>query len=471
MAHASDLPKPSSLLARPHVRPALTAFAVAFVGTLTVALIQQPRPFLGDGANYWELAGTFTHDGHFSLLNFESSVRGYVYPLMLHIVRSFADAASWTPSSAVKLFNVTAFALIGAVLAPRLAEIAWPQRRWGLIRRIGLTALLVVFWSGELNYPLTDFPGLVLALLALIAISHTESPGWMLLAGAAGAMAVNVRAAYVPLIVMLAIILALAWLNQRHAERGRRLGRRALCVGLLALGFAAVSLPQALSEHQHYGTWIFVPGRPGRVTQEHYDEGMYAQRYDTIYSGGEIYPGVYLDRTGLRILEEQPHDEIKSLGAYAGVVFDHPVAMTALLSRHLINGLDMRYTTAYVEHIESGGKLWLRLPGFLLVFLALARLLWPAARRSLGRAYWRYPVALVLCCLSSIPTAMQTRYLLPLWVLLCMLVLAPGWPSPIDREKSGLRRPLPLVVLAVAYLAFMAVVWHVVSGATISMLR
>jgi hypothetical protein len=133
----------------------------------------------------------------------------------------------------------------------------------------------------------------------------------------------------------------------------------------------------------------------------------------------------------------------------------------------VINGLDMRYTSAYVEHIESAGVLPLRLAGFLLAFLALARLLWPAARRGLGATRWRYPAALVVCCLSSVPTAMQTRYLLPLWILLCMLVLAPGWPNPVQREQTGRRHTWPLAALGVGYLAFMALVWHVVSGVNI----
>lgn len=470
MADASAMPRLPSLLSGRSARPALSAFAAAFVGTLVVALIQKPRPFLGDGANYWELANTFTHHGHFSLLNFESSGRGYVYPLFLLVVKELGDALSWTASSSVKLFNVTVYALIGAVLAPRLAEITWPEQHWGFLRRAVLTAVVIVFWSGELNYPLSDFPGLALALVALIAIASPDNPWLMLIAGAAGAMAINVRAAYLPLMLVLVLIAAAAWFGRGHVQRKFR-SRRTLGVCMLVLGFAAVSLPQSIAEHRHYGTWLFIPGRPETVTQEHYVEGMYAQRYDTIVVGGEIYPGIYLDKTGLRILEEQPNDEITSLTGYMGVIFDHPLAMTELLGRHLINGLDMRYTSAYIEHIDSGGKLGLRLAGFLLVFLALVRMLWPAARRSLGPTRWRYPVALVFCCLSSIPTPMQTRYLLPLWVLLCMFVLAPAWPSPVPREQVGLRRALPLVALSIGYLAFMALVWHVVSGAKIQMLH
>jgi hypothetical protein len=168
----------------------------------------------------------------------------------------------------------------------------------------------------------------------------------------------------------------------------------------------------------------------------------------------------------LRILEEQPETQIKDVSQYVGVVVDHPVAMAGLVARHIINGLDARYSSVYVEHLHSGGRIWLRLTGFLLVFLALARLLWPAARRSLGSTRWRYPVALVACCLTSVFSAVETRFMLPIYLLSYVLVLAPGWPKPISPGAAGLRRFRIPMILVIAYLAFMALVWHVISGAS-----
>lgn len=438
---------------------------VIFAGALAVALIQGPKLFLGDSGNYWELASTFTHNGHFSLLNFESPARGYALPLIIYVLRAFGEGVRWTDSSLAKIFNVALFAVIGAVLAPRLAEIIWPEQRWSALRRVLLAAFLIVFWSGDLSYPLSDFPGLTLALLTLVAISRPDKPGWMVIAGVAAGLTVDVRAAYLPFLPMLLVIVALAWFDQRgtrHASATRRM----LCVAVFVIGFAAASLPQSLSSHRHQGTWSFIPGQPQDLTQEHFELGLYAQRYDTLVFAGEAYPVIYPDHTGLKILEEQPKAEIRTLGEYAGVTFDHPIAIVALLARHVVNGLDMRYSTVYVEHLDSGGHVLLRLAGFLLVFLSLLRLLWPAARASLGPMRWRYAIALLLCCLTSVFTAIETRYMLPAWMLVYLLVLAPAWPRPIDRHRSDPRRFLTIALIAVAYLAFMAVVWHVVSGAT-----
>lgn len=465
-AQAREILRPPVPLSRLRAHPAVAGFAIVFTGTLIIALLQGAKPFYGDSGGYWSLANSFTHDGHFSLLNFESPVRGYAMPLVTYVLRAFTRDVGWSQSSVVKLFNVMLFALIGSVLAPWVAEYTWPELHWSIARRVALTTLLIVFWSGDLNYPLSDFPGLTLLLLSLVAIAQPNRPGRMLIAGFACGLAVDMRPAYLPLLPMLLAIVTLAWVHPRSAVRAP-LPRRALCVGLLAVGFAGASLPQALSSHRHYQSWSFIPGRPAHLTQEQLTEGLLLQRYDTFVTPrGFDARMAYHDATGRRLLEEQPGHTITSVGQYLQVAERHPVATAGLMARHLVNGLDMRYSTVYVEHLRSGGHLVLRLAGFLLAFLAVVRVLWPAARRRLGQAHWRYPVALLVCCVTSMVTAIETRFMLPVWLLGSMLVLTPGWPSPINQSMAGLRRFQTLAIIVVAYLAFMAVVWHVVSGAT-----
>jgi hypothetical protein len=61
--------------------------------------------------------------------------------------------------------------------------------------------------------------------------------------------------------------------------------------------------------------------------------------------------------------------------------------------------------------------------------------------------------------------------MLPVWVLIYILVLAPGWPNPIAGHEPGdWRRYRVAAILVVGYLAFMAVVWQVVGLATAQVL-
>lgn len=446
------------------------AFAIALAGALVVALIQTPKPFYGDSGSYWSLALSFTREGHFSLLNFQSPLRGYAMALFTYTLRAVARGLRWSDSSVVKLFNALLFALIGAVLAPRVATATWQRQHWSLWRRLAVVMLLVIFWSGDLNYPLSDFPGLALALLAILAMAHPDRPTWMGIGGVAVGLALDLRPAYLLLAPMSVTVLVWTWF--RAGSRRRSLSHLALCLTLFATAFAAVSLPQSLSSHRHYHTWSFIPGSPDNLSAEQLTDGTQFQRYDTFVEHGDrAYGMFYLDGAGQRLLQQQPGEKIASPAQYAGIVAAHPLVMAGLTLRHILNGLDMRYSTVYVEHLDHGGHLWLRLMGFLLVFVALVRLLWPAARRSLGPTSWRFPTALLLCCLTSVLAAIETRYMLPVWLLCYILVLAPGWPNPFAVGSNGMRRLRTPALLAVAYLAFMAAVWGMLSGVSAHVVR
>jgi hypothetical protein len=446
--------------------PAAAAFGIALAGALAVALAQGPKPFYYDSGVYWGLARSFVVDGHFSLQNFNSPLRGYVLPLIDYgLQTAIVEGLRWSPSAVVKLLNVLLFALIGGVLAPGLAEVAWPRWHWGLWRRVALMSLLIVFWSGYLNFPLSDVPALTMGLAALVAVSRPDRPSWMLAAGILGAIAGNMRPEYLVLTPVLIALVAWSWFEQR-GERHATVARRALCGGLLIVGFAAVSLPQSLASHRHFDTWSFVSGSESNLKDQLLTEGL-------LYRGSHTYVGpdglpkiVYLDATGARLLAAQKNHTIASLGQYVGLIVTHPLAMGGVLFRHLVNGLDPRYSTPYVERLTSGWQLWRRLAGFLLVFLALVRVLWPAARRSLTPGRWRYVVGLLACCVPSLTAGVEPRYLLPIYLTCYILVLAPGWPSPLGSAAVGLRRLRTPAILLAACLVFMVVVWSAVDGAT-----
>jgi hypothetical protein len=165
---------------------------------LLVALAEGTKPFYFDSGGYWNLSESFTRSGHFSFFDFEDPLRGYALPLLFWGPRNAAEVLTSNQSLMVRGFNAATFALIGAVLAPRLAMIAWPQVSWNVTRRLALTALILVFWSGYLSFPMSDFPSLAVALLALVAIFRADSPPWLLVAGIAAGLALNMRAGLHP---------------------------------------------------------------------------------------------------------------------------------------------------------------------------------------------------------------------------------------------------------------------------------
>jgi hypothetical protein len=445
----------------------MLACSLAFAGTFAVAMLQGEKGFYGDSSEYWGLASSFTVHGHFSLLNFKSASRGYLLPLINHFLRALANGLAWTPSSIVKAANALIFALIGAVLGPALIRTVWPrQPSWRLARRLALTALFVVFWSGYLNFPLSDFPGLAMALLTLVAVARTDRPGWMLLAGAALGASIDMRAAYLLLAPLVAGLVAWAWFDQR-GTRHPPAWHRALCAGLLVIGFAIVSLPQSLSAHRYYGTWSFVPSAPQfEPAGTFFTPGMYTENRDTYLFGGKEHSlMIYFDPAGLRLLDEQKEARITSTSQYVGLFFTHPLVMGSLVIGHVLNSMDPLYSTPYIENLHNEGRVWGRIAAFLLVFIALLRLLWPAARRKLGPGRLRYLLALALCCATTVPTDIERRYFLPLYLLGYALALTPRWPNPIASAEIGIRRFQTPAVIAVCFLAYASVVWYITSEA------
>jgi len=469
----SDVPPerrhPAAALRAARNTPALTAFVIGALAALLVAHAGGTKIFYFDSGGYWYLSESFTWSGHFSFYNFQDALRGYSWPLILWTLRNVSEVFMSNQSLMVQGFNATVFALVGAVLAPRLAAIAWPRVSWNITRRLVLTAIILVYWSGYLSFPLSDFPALAAALLALVAVYRADSPAWLLVAGLAGALALNIRPAYVLLPPVLIVLLAWSWIEGRNTQ-SISTRRRVLCIVALLAGLAIVSVPQSLSHHKHYGGFDPIPGSSD-LQRLQYTSGLKLQRYETYVN---TKPHIdYLDPHTDEIVAGLKSGSVEGTGEYLGLVIDHPLTMAGVFLRHVVNGFDQRYTSPFVETLESNRSgtsaawhLLLRIGGFLMVFLALARVVWPAGRRSLEPARWRYAAALLVCAASSVPSAIETRFLLPGYLLAAMLVVAPGWRKAFRETWAGPARNRALALVLTAAAVYGAVVWTIVSAAS-----
>jgi hypothetical protein len=106
------------------------------------------------------------------------------------------------------------------------------------------------------------------------------------------------------------------------------------------------------------------------------------------------------------------------------------------------------------------------------VFLALVRVIWPRSRRRLAPINWRYVLALLVCCATSIASGVEARFLAPIFLLCALFTLQPGWENPLADIRNGslgARRFVPAAVIAGAAVAFFVVVAIIVHGATDSL--
>jgi hypothetical protein len=403
--------------------------------------------FYYDSADYWRLGERFEKAGDFSFLSYHDPYRGYSLPLFNHTLQLIASALGLGDVTIVELAGALLAATLGVVILPRLARELFPGADIGWLRVLALNALVFVFWRDHFNFPLTDFPALLLASIGLLGLLQRTAAGY-LLAGLGFGLAANMRPAYVPALAVAVAIAALSPLR-------REWGRRARNVAVVIVGSLAVSLPQIAIDHHQSGSWSLT--RPGAkdISLVQLSGGLIAQRYETFVGSRDQYPRAklfYVDPFASNVLEEEEIAGVSSYGQYASVVLHHPHEMAASYALHLFNGLDLWYPTPYIRDLDDR-RVALSVFQYTLLFLTIARLLLPEARRRLGRIRWAGVVVLLSPCLAAIPGAVEPRFFLPLYALAYMLVCFGPETRALFHAGSQTRR----VALASSYVAFVIV--------------
>lgn len=410
-----------ALPARGGLKSEATVFAGCFVVTLLVALLAGVKPFIYDAGVYWALADLFRQDGGWSLLNFSSELRGYVPALVFGGLREIAEVTGggqMAASVTIKVFNSAMLAAIGTVLIPRLISVIWPQMKFGAKRRTLLGLMLLIFWRGYLNFPSTDISALFLAVLALLGIARATAPS-LVLSGGAVAAAVSFRPAYLLLLVGAPLLAS--------ARRGAWT-TRLTCGGAVLLGVLVVSIPQSLMHHRNFDIWSPLPGAPAKLTSQQLNFGLNLQRYDTFVGGGRPPTMNYRDpHTGALLAAAGRDRQVDGFSEYLRIAVHEPIEMAGVFGRHFINGLDQRYSTPYVERLDNGGQRPYRVIGALLVLVAMLRLGYSPFRRTFGQARWGYLTVFLLTCATTLPSGVEQRFLLPVFVMCAAVALLPGY--------------------------------------------
>jgi hypothetical protein len=412
--------------------------------------------FYYDANEYWQAGKFYDDGGGFSLLAYDYEWRGYSIPLLNHILDSIGDVLGIGDVTIVKIFGALLAATLGVVVLPRLARALFPNAALGWGRILALNGLLFVYWRDHFDFPLADFPALMTASIGVIFLLRGGTWGYVL-AGLSLGLAANMRGNYwfalVAAVLLTAVIPLRSW-NWRT---------RGTAVGLLLAGAFLISLPQMLMNNRHHDTWS--PGVANAREQNLVTTwlGLRAQKYETYVGPTSDYPSpmvFYLDPSTRRLLEEEniapvirlDRPSFPSSSRYLRLVLEHPLEMSAAYFRHVFNGLDVKYPTPYVRDLNDTSTL-LSLLQYTLMFVAVARLLRPQARRALGRVRWSGVVVLLGAVVGVIATQAEPRYFLPLTALVYLLVCF----GPATRASflggSTARR----VAMGVAYAAFLLV--------------
>lgn len=427
----------------------LLAFLLFAIHLLTSRFQEQ----VYDANGYWKLAGTLYNGGEFSLLNFDSGLRGYLLPLLYVPVYWLTDLSLlFSAPVLIKLLGAALAALLTGVLLPQF----WHQttgRPAPATGRVLLILLSFLLWRDYFNYTLSDFPALTALLGALLLLLPRLQPSRVLLAGLLVAAATNIRPIYLAAVPLVAILVG--WLAVRTGPtRSRTL---AGSLGMYTIGFALLTLPQWLINRENFGSeWPLVIGidfnDPGMVENgdlylQQLNMGLTTQKYETSIARDFPVPQVsYHDPIGELILRANYNHKLDSYAEYLAVVREQPFDMVALNLRHLFNGLDVLYSTPYLFRVyaSTAGLALLNYTG---LFAGLVVLLRHISRLRLRQ--WLCMLPLLTPAVLMIPLPMECRYLMPLHLGI-LAAACFGWPA--DWSWQGLRgRRLPLLL---AYLLF-----------------
>ena len=385
-----------------------------------------------DAEIYWNNAEMFTRGEHFSFLSFNSSLRGYLFSFLLIIPKELADYSGLSPSSMIIAFGGLQAALLFGWVLPALYSSLRPESSFSGWGRILFAAVGLFFWIGYFNYTLSDFPGLLAYCGALmLLVNGRVSWGKALAEGVLAGAALNMRPALqigMPVVLLLAGVQgagpASRWVNLRNV---------ALVVG----GMLLISLPQWQINRANFNrnTPLVLAQLAGdsqaNLALQQVGWGLKIQKYESAFRAGPTLrsgPIMYRDQLGKQLLNEAgySYSEIKlgepvfeSVPAYFRLVARHPLRVGVVYLAHLFNGLDQHYNTPYIRQpIQEFA--WLLPAVNYSLWFGLLLLLWIRRSQLLAITGNQLLVllAVLLPCAVGCVVATETRFLLPLHVLM-----------------------------------------------------
>ena len=409
-------------------------FVLVLIVFLIHLLTSRYNELYHDAALYRFFAKSFNNNGSFSLFNYTSKLRGYFFPLLNYPITLFFGEGLEVAKKEIVAFKVLgalyAAAIFGAVV-PKLWTIISGKSHLSWTSRLFFALSGFLFWRDYFNFPLSDFPALLVLFLALLTAYNSRNNLGGLIAGALSAAALYTRPIYILSIPF--IIALMLYPYMKHSCR-MLMHRAGLAIVLFATGFTLVAIPQILINYYNFNSGsilvisessnYMVDGKPNLFLWQ-LNTGLKVQRYET--NVGDDYPDaqvIFNDLSGQTMLKRSNISTLNSYYDYMIFVLERPLDMLLLYARHIFNGIDLLYTTPYLKNVHDET---FSIAFFNYTYLFVAMLVIVSARKFLGWPQWLALGAILLPCAACIPLTMESRFLLPLHVLLCAIACF-GWP-------------------------------------------
>ena len=447
----------------------LVAFGIVFL--LTIIINNTSYPY--DSGNYDKLSKSFFVDGQFALTNFESSIRGVIFPLFLAPFNIISEKLIGSEFFGWRFF-ISLFS--GAfVIAFQYIFKAYERKRMLLLPLI----LTLITWYGLFLAPLSDLIAAYLLVFSLacinIAYSRVRENTWSLtevflffLTGVFLYAAYNTRTVF---LFACPFILLIIFANRKVGRKKSLLILLVIIIGVGALG----SLQGAVNFQSH-GEFT-----PAVITKSNkYKEGLFLFQlshgipiglYET-YMGPDVdnHAYRYSDPAGAEILKvrEVKTDNYKE---YFKTILKHPIDSLGLYTRHFLVLMNPIDGGGYV-YSHNNSRAILTLLNYSMIFIVISFLRRKSERRSEADLTFRERISaltyakktsilsvttLLAPFIAIIPGAIEERFALPFWLILYGLL---SYVINLKDELRYYRKNLAISIVyyCVGFAILMAVV-------------
>jgi len=389
---------------------------------------QSDLPILHDANRYWKLADTFVKEGKFSFINYDFPLRGYVFPLIIFAIRKLAVIIGVREAHFYYVTMALVYSAFLSVIVPLFIRLLFKKQIRSV--QILLFSTLAFFFHGSLFfYPLSDLIAIIFLVMGVyLVLKYPTNLLPSLLAGICLACASLVRPSYLIVFPFFIVWVLFYYLHEKKLKIEHTLIRLISII----VGIVIIYIPQIAINNEHFGTLS-----PLIQTQFAYGDGLFMQqlnwgieiqKYET--NVGPEYPSapvIFNDGHGKYVLaswkqRNQVSDDFSlSFRNYVNLIFTYPLDMLIIYARHLFNGLDVVYRSVYVENVYKRAYLF-RFSNYSLWFLVSLYL-----TKKVKFHYSQINDLLIILIsilpsLVSIPTAIEIRFMFPIFLLAYALV-------------------------------------------------
>ena len=421
-------------------------FLNIFVGIFSFSLvliflrIENNTRYMWDSGGYYWFSLNFVQDGRFAITNYPITIRGIIYPLLLHFFNRVAYFI-WEDTIYGWWLLISTLSGIFATVFPLAFKNISIK---GYIFPIPLILLLIV-WRGLFISPLSDLVALYFLVFALIAIkmaysrkNEKEPLGiyeivLFFISGALLYAVYNTRAIY---LAILPGILLIMFIN-----RQRRMISNIIIISFILFGVFSVGVIQGISNRSNFGEFsILVPSNVARGDGPgHFQEALFYGLVLNFYKGyvPDDAPGAfsYWSSPGNLIARRHNIHLSSSYLEHLNIVRKYPIEMLGSYVRSFLVYINPMWGGGYA--FTAGGNsrfffLVFNYTSIFVVFVYLKRNFFESPlKETLNKIKFlsrdiktelAFFLVLFLPFLAVIPVHPEERYAISFWLIIYVLL-------------------------------------------------